>query len=55
MDIVRLVEAKTLLVGEKILEILEGGIDYLGFEAQLKRELDQLGCDLLKIVLEAPL
>jgi len=53
MDIVRLVEAKTLLVGEKILEVLEGGIDYLSFEAQLKRELDQLGCDLLKIVLEA--
>lgn len=53
MNVVRLVEAKTLLVVERILEVLEGGIDYPSFETQLKKELDQLGCDLLNIVLEA--
>jgi hypothetical protein len=53
MDVVRLVEAKVLSVTEKILEVLEGGSDYLTFEAQLKKELDSLGCDLLKVVLEA--
>jgi len=53
MDVVRLVEEKILSVTEKILEVLEGGSDYLTFEAQLKKELDALGCDLLKTVLEA--
>lgn len=53
MEVVRLVETRILSVAEKILEILAGGSDYLSFEAQLKKELDNLGCDLLKTVLEA--
>lgn len=53
MDVVRLVEAKVLLVAEKIMEVLEGGSDYLSLEVHLKRELDRLGCDLLNVVLEA--
>jgi hypothetical protein len=53
MDVVRLVESKVLLVAEKILEVLEGGSDYLTFETKLKKELDGLGCEILKEVLEA--
>lgn len=53
MDVVRLVESKVLLVAERILEVLEGGSDYLTFEAKLKQELDSLGCEILREVLEA--
>ena len=53
MDVVRLVESKFLSVAEKILEVLAGGSDYLTFEAKLKEELDSLGCEILKEVLEA--
>lgn len=53
MDVVRFVETKVLLVAEKILEVLEGGSDYLTFETKLKKELDGLGCEILKEVLEA--
>lgn len=53
MDIVRLVDTKILLVAERILEVLGGGVDYLTFEAELKKELDNLGCEILKEVLEA--
>ena len=53
MDVVRLVEAKVLSVVEKIFKFLEGGSDYLAFEAKLKKELDSLGCEILKEVLEA--
>jgi len=52
MDVVRLVEAKVLSVTEKILKVLGDGIDFLNFEAQLKKELDNLGCELLKAVIE---
>ena len=53
MEVIRLVEAKILSVSEKILEVLEDGSSFLEFEAQLKKELDQLGVDLLKVVLES--
>lgn len=53
MDIIRLVDAKFLLVAEKILEVLEGGTDYLSFEAVLKKELDGLGCEILEVLLGA--
>ena len=53
MDVVRLVEAKILSVAEKTLRFLEGKCDYRTFEANLKKELDNLGCEILKEVLEA--
>lgn len=53
MEIIRLVESKFLSVSEKILEFLADGSSYQQLEAQLKKELDQLGCDLLKTVLES--
>lgn len=53
MEVNRLVEAKILSITEKILDVLEGGSDYSTFEAQLNKELDNLGCDLLKVVLES--
>ena len=52
MDIIRLVETKILLVAEEILKVLDGGVDFLNFEVLLKKELDNLGCELLKIVIE---
>src|SRR5690554_5928340 len=52
MEIVRLVEAKVLLLVEEILKVLEGGTDYLSFESKLKKELDGLGCEILQVVLE---
>lgn len=52
MDVIRLVEAKFLSVAEKILEVLADGVDFVSFEDQLKKELDNLGCDLLKVVIE---
>ena len=52
MDLVRLVEDKVLSVVEKIFGVLDGKTDYNSFELQLKKELDGLGCDLLKFVLE---
>ena len=52
MDVIRLVEAKILLVAEQILKVLDGGVDFLNFEVQLKKEMDNLGCELLKIVIE---
>lgn len=52
MEIVRLVEAKVLSLAEEILKVLEEGSDYLSFEAKLKQELDALGCEILKAVLE---
>jgi len=52
MDVVRLVEEKVLSVVEKIFGVLDGKTDYNSFELQLKKELDGLGCDLLKFVLE---
>lgn len=36
----------------KIFGVLDGKTDYNSFELQLKKELDGLGCDLLKFVLE---
>ena len=52
MDIVRLVETKFLSVAKKILETLEGETDYLSFEMALKKELDSLGCETLKMLLQ---
>lgn len=53
MDIIRLVEAKTLLLAEKVLEVLHGGCTFQEFEAYTKKQVDQLGAELLTIALEA--
>lgn len=53
MDLVRLVQGKILSVVEAVANFLEGGVDYLSFEKQLKKELDGLGLDLLQAVLES--
>ena len=53
METIRLVEQKILSVSEKVLGVLAEGIGFQAFEAQLKKELDQLGVDLLQVVLEA--
>ena len=53
MEVIRLVESKILSVSENILEFLKDGISYHDLEAHLKKDLDQLGCELLKIVLES--
>lgn len=53
MDVVRLVNEKFLLVARRILEILEGGVDYHTFEMDLKKELDGLGCEILGAVMKA--
>jgi hypothetical protein len=42
MDVIRLVETKILLVAEEILKVLDGGVDFLNFEVQLKKEMDNL-------------
>ena len=53
MEVIRLAETKPLSIAKKMLEVLEYGISFQDFEAQLKKELDQLGVDLLKVVLES--
>jgi hypothetical protein len=53
MDIIRLVEEKTLSVSVKILEALEDGCTYQDLEANLKKQFDQLGCEILKVFLES--
>lgn len=53
MDIVQLVEKNVLSVTEKFLEVLSEGISYTNFEMELKKELDGLGCEILRTVLEA--
>ncbi len=53
MDIIRLVDEKFLSVAKKVLEVLEGGTDYLTFETVLKSELDGLGCGIIEALLEA--
>jgi len=52
MEVVRLVEEKVLSVTAKVLEMIEGEISYQSFETGLKKELDGLGCEILKLVLE---
>ena len=52
MGEVRLVEAKVLSVTEMVLMVLGDGIDFLNFEAKLKKELDFIGCELLKAEIE---
>ncbi len=49
MEVIRLVEAKILSVSEQIFEVLDYGSSFPEFEALLKKELDQLGFDLLEI------
>ena len=53
MDIVQLVEKNVLSVTEKFLEVLSEGTSYTNFEIELKKELDGLGCEILRTVLEA--
>jgi hypothetical protein len=52
MEIIRLVEEKVLSVTAKVLEVLEGEVSYQSFEMILKEELDGLGCEILKLILE---
>jgi len=52
MEIVRLVEEKVLSVTAKVLEVLQGEVSYQNFEMILKKELDGLGCEVLKLLLE---
>ena len=52
MEIVRLVEEKVLSVAAKLIAVLEGQVSYQDFEMILKEELDGLGCEVLKVVLE---
>ena len=52
MEIVRLVEEKVLSVAAKVLEVLGGGVSYQSFEVVLQEELNGLGCEILKLVLE---
>ena len=52
MDIVRLIDEKVLSVVEKMYGFLGGEVDYQGFEIALKKELDELGCQILKSALE---
>jgi len=53
MEVIRLAEEKILSVAEKVLGVLELGVNFQEFEAQLKKELDQFGIDLLEVVLES--
>jgi len=53
MEVIRLVEEKILSVSEKMLEVLDDGCSFQEFEADLKKKLDQLGVELLKVVLES--
>ncbi len=52
MEIVRLAEEKVLSVAAKVLEVLHEEVSYQNFEMLLKEELDGLGCEILKLVLE---
>ncbi|WP_353892222.1 ISLre2 family transposase [Proteinivorax hydrogeniformans] len=53
MEIIRVIEEKILHVTEKVLETLEGGIDYNTFTKELKKELDGLGVGIMQEVIEA--
>jgi hypothetical protein len=46
-------ETKVLSVSEKIIEDLVDGISFQDFTVRLKKELDLLGVDLLKVVQES--
>jgi len=52
MELVRVVEEKVLSVVSKALEVIAGGVSYQSFETILKQELDGLGCEILKNLLE---
>ena len=52
MEIVRLVEEKVLSLAVKVLGVLEEEISFQSFESTLKQELDGLGTEILKLVLE---
>ena len=53
MELIRFVEDKTLSLTEKTLEFLEAGCSFSDLQSQLKKELDQMGSDLLQHALEA--
>ena len=54
MNIVRLVESKSPFgSGKSLRNFWKAIVDYRTFEAKLKKELDKLGCGILKEVLEA--
>jgi len=52
MEIIRLVEEKVLSVAAKVLEVLEGEISYQSFEMVLQEELNGLGREIQKLVIE---
>ena len=52
MEIIQLLESKILPFSEKVLEFLADGCSFPEFLTQLKQELDVLGLDIVKTVLE---
>ena len=52
MDVVHLVDEKVLSVVKKACGLLEGEVVYQEFEVGLKQELDDPGCEILKVVFE---
>ncbi|MDD2211351.1 MAG: hypothetical protein PHN71_08560 [Candidatus Cloacimonetes bacterium] len=54
MEVDRLVEETILSISEKISKVLEHDISFQEFQAQLKKELDQYGDNLLKVIQESP-
>ncbi|ACA59954.1 hypothetical protein Daud_1447 [Candidatus Desulforudis audaxviator MP104C] len=53
MQIVKQIWEKFQRVAELTFEVLENGIDFISFQEKLRRELDGLGQEILKEVLEA--
>jgi len=53
MQIVKQIWEKFQRVAELTLEVLENGIDFISFQEKLRRELDGLGQEILREVLEA--
>ena len=53
MEIIRLVEEKILSVSEIFLESSQEGFTFEDLQANLKKEFDQLGCEILKTFLES--
>lgn len=52
MEVIQLLESKILPFSEKVLEFLAGGCSFPDFLIELKQDLDALGLDIAKVVLE---
>jgi hypothetical protein len=53
MNLIQHLKDHFLQVAEKIISFLEGGIDYPTFQQELKKELNKLGQNICREVLEA--